>query len=88
LAVGAHRVWFTNQNATENSVYLANALVPESERVAVTAQTRDFDQRELIIDFALREPLRAFRRSLWIGLACMLALAAATRRTDFRAFVG
>jgi hypothetical protein len=37
----------------EHSAYLANALVPESKRVAVTAQRRSVDQHELTIDFEL-----------------------------------
>jgi hypothetical protein len=81
LGIGAHRVRFSNNNATKDSVYLANALVPDDDQVAVTGQARDFDQRELIIEFAVREPPRSIRLSLWIGLASALALAAATRRS-------
>jgi hypothetical protein len=53
LPVGSHRVFFRNQHAASNSVYLANALVPESSRVSVTGQRRDGDQRELTIDVVI-----------------------------------
>src|SRR6185295_943354 len=45
LPVGAHRFAFHNANDVGNSVYLANALVPESDRIAVTGQLRDGNQR-------------------------------------------
>jgi hypothetical protein len=51
LAAGPHGLSFRNDHAPEGSVYLANALVPVIDRVAVTAQHRDVDQRELEIDF-------------------------------------
>jgi hypothetical protein len=35
-------------------VYLANALVPGSDEVAVTAQRRDGEQTELTVDYLLR----------------------------------
>src|SRR5262249_39569825 len=36
------------------SVYLANVLVPASDRVDVTNQRRDYNQRELDVDYVLR----------------------------------
>jgi hypothetical protein len=60
LAAGTHRVHFTNRNDREASVYLANALVPESDSVAITAQRRNASQSELTIDFTLsRSPAAA-----------------------------
>ncbi len=53
LRPGPHQLTFTNAHLPEHSAYLANALVPESERVAVTAQRRAVDQHELTIDFTL-----------------------------------
>jgi hypothetical protein len=76
LAAGPHRLFFRNENVSANSVYLANALVPESDRVAVTRQERDGDQRELTIDFVIRgTPAASSRRWAWIGLAGALLLA-------------
>jgi hypothetical protein len=54
LSMGPHQLLFRNSHHPDRSVYLANALVPESDRIAVTAQRRVGDQSELIIDFAVR----------------------------------
>jgi len=51
---GDHQLSFRNTNQREGSVYLANALVPNSNRVTITAQRRDPAQRTLTIDYALR----------------------------------
>jgi hypothetical protein len=60
LSAGDHQVLFRNAFQPEGSVYLANALVPDSDTVAVTAQHRDGDQRSLAIDYriAQRSPTR------------------------------
>jgi hypothetical protein len=49
LAVGKHQLFFRNGHLARQSVYLANALVPESPRIAVTEQRRDSEQRQLTI---------------------------------------
>jgi hypothetical protein len=82
LDVGAHRLAYRNNNTTDDSVYLANALVPESDRVAITAQQRDFDQRELIVDFTVREPRLPGPGWVLIGLASALASALLARPSD------
>ena len=51
---GAHRLLFRNAHLAGHSAYLANALVPESARVAVTAQHRDGEQSELTIEYTVR----------------------------------
>jgi hypothetical protein len=53
LAVGQHRLLFRNGHQPDRSVYLANALVPGTDSVAITAQGRDPGQRELAIDYVL-----------------------------------
>ena len=73
LAAGRHRVFFRNGNATAGSVYLANALVPENDRVAVVGQQRDGGQSELTIDVDVRLTQAG---SMWIGLTGVLVLAA------------
>jgi hypothetical protein len=73
LAAGAHRVLYRNAHRPDIGVYLANALVPASTRVMVLSQTRDRDQRELVIDYELTGD--AENRPPWWGLA---AVAAAT----------
>ena len=53
VSPGAHRLRFRNTHLADHSAYLANAMVPESARLTVTAQRRTFDQRELTIEFAV-----------------------------------
>ena len=54
LAAGMHRLRYRNLHRPAISVYLANALVPTSERVAIVAQRRDVDQRGLVVEYLLR----------------------------------
>jgi len=63
LPAGDHRVFYRNDHRRDIGVYLANALIPASDRVAVLAQRRDVDQRELTIEYALRDA--GERRSRW-----------------------
>jgi len=53
VPAGAHRLLFRNAHLSGHSAYLANALVPESDRVAVTAQRRDRNQGELTIEYTV-----------------------------------
>ena len=74
-AAGAHQLTFRNRHHADRSVYLANALVPRTDRIAITAQHRDSDQRELTIDYVV-EPLPTFT-STWLlsGVALVAVLA-------------
>jgi hypothetical protein len=62
--IGNHQVLFRNRFQPDGSVYLANALVPASDRVAVTAQQRDGDQRTLMIDYRIR-PASTTHLAMW-----------------------
>lgn len=53
VAAGAHRLLFRNRHLAGHSAYLANALVPESPRLAVTAQRRASDQSTLTIEYTV-----------------------------------
>jgi len=53
VSAGSHQLRFRNEHLSGHSAYLANALVPVSARVIVTAQRRDRDQRELTIEYTL-----------------------------------
>jgi nickel/cobalt transporter (NicO) family protein len=53
VSAGSHQLRFRNEHLAGHSTYLANALVPESARVTVTAQRRVSDQRELTIEYTL-----------------------------------
>jgi hypothetical protein len=68
LTAGTHRVVFRNTFVEDKSVYLANALVPDDDRVAVTGQERRVDQSELTIAFSVRETDAARHRYMWFGL--------------------
>jgi len=53
LTPGVHQLHFRNGHRRDISVYLANALIPGSPRIQITAQRRDAGQRELIVDYRL-----------------------------------
>ena len=74
-AAGAHQLTFRNRHHADRSVYLANALVPRTDRIAITAQHRDGDQRDLTLDYVV-EPPPAFT-STWLlsGVALVAVLA-------------
>ena len=82
LSIGAHQLLFRNKHHPDGSVYLANALVPGSDHVAVTAQRRDGDQSELIIDFVVRAtPPTSTRAWLLSGLAVAAVLFLLLKRS-------
>jgi hypothetical protein len=68
VPVGSHQLLFRNRHHPDQSVYLANALVPASDRVAVVAQRRDGDQRQLVIDYTL-SPSSTTHASMWMLIA-------------------
>jgi hypothetical protein len=81
LAGGVHHLSFRNRHHSDRSVYLANALVPASDRVAVTAQRRDGNQSELTIDYMLRAaPARPPAAWLLGGLVAATVLSALAMR--------
>jgi hypothetical protein len=55
LIGGAHELSYDNLHRRDISVYLANALVPDSDRIAIKDQQRDVDQRDLTIAYTLRD---------------------------------
>ena len=82
LSSGSHALSFQNRHRTDVSVYLANALVPESDRVEINAQHRDREQRDLTIDYALRAaapPIRLWLVAVPLSAALLLRHLAAVR---------
>jgi len=74
---GLHHLRYRNAYRSDIGVYLANALVPASDRVTVSAQRRDIDQRNLVIDYRLSgQPAPPARRGLSVGVAGALILIA------------
>jgi hypothetical protein len=84
LSTGDHRLTFRNTHRRDVSVYLANALLPESDRIAITAQRRDGDQHDLTIDYVVGQQSAALSTIVGLlgGFACVVALT--TRITDQR----
>ena len=72
---GEHQVSFRNRYRPEVTVYLANALVPESNRITVNAQRRNPTQRDLTIDYVIRGAPPA-SMSTWLLSGVVVALAA------------
>jgi hypothetical protein len=76
LSAGYHQLFFRNGHQPGRSVYLANALVPESDAVAVRGQRRDDVQSELTIDYILSEASSTSRAAWLLGSAAAMGLAA------------
>jgi hypothetical protein len=85
LAAGTHHLHYRNTNRPDIGVYLANALVPLDDRVAVTAQRRDADQRDLTVDYTLAAGATT-RTSRWllVGLAAVLVMVSAAVKHRYR----
>lgn len=82
---GSHRLLFRNEHAPDGSVYLANALVPDSDEVMITGQQRDADQRSLTIVFAIAPDAASAIQWPWIlggafGCAWLLLRVSSHRR--------
>jgi hypothetical protein len=82
LSRGRHEVFFRNLYHREGSVYMANALVPDSDRVRVTAQHRDGDQSELTIDYLMQDDSDMSQVPWWlVGVAgCAVCVLFGMRR--------
>ena len=73
LAHGRHALTFRNAHRSDVSVYLANALLPATDRVSIHAQRRDRAQSDLTIEYTLGAEARA---SVWPwALSALLAIA-------------
>jgi hypothetical protein len=67
LTAGVHRLSYSNRHRPDIGVYLANALTPSSARVAVLSQARDEYQRDLVVEYVLRDGIAP---SMWgFGIA-------------------
>lgn len=73
LDAGAdHRVHYANAHEPEMSVYLANALLPSTRSVVITAQRRDRRQRQFDIDVTVVEERRMYG---WLALQSVAFVA-------------
>jgi len=81
LTGGRHLIRFRNANTPASAAYLANALLPDDDRVSISRQSRDPAQQELTIDVDVRG-VRALtaRETLYLSLtAAAFALLAIVR---------
>ena len=77
-STGSHRLVYRNLHRPDVSVYLVNALLPDSRTLAITAQHRDVQQHELRVEYqvaASAEPWLPLRR-LGAGAAAASVLTA------------
>jgi hypothetical protein len=74
VSAGSHRLLFRNAHLAGHSAYLANALVPESARVAVAAQRRARDQSELTIEYTVRADSTSTVGWVLVSLAAALVM--------------
>ena len=79
LRDGQHHLMFQNRYRGDIGVYLANALVPDTDRIAVVAQRRDFTQRDLTIDFVLRGAAASSTAMWFSGLVGLIVGVFLTR---------
>jgi hypothetical protein len=83
LSTGFHQLLFRNRHHPDRSVYLANALVPETYRVEIGTQRRDGDQSELIIDYVVRGAPATSTAGLLLGsIAAVTVLSALLMRAS------
>ena len=75
LNAGPHRLLYRNSFRPDIGAYLANALVPTSDRVSISSQRRDVDQRELIVDYVLDGDRTSTARA-WYGVSILCVLLA------------
>jgi hypothetical protein len=83
LSTGFHQLLFRNRHHRDRSVYLANALVPETYRVEIGTQRRDGNQSELIIDYVVRGgPATSTAGLLLSSIAAVTVLSALLMRAS------
>jgi MYXO-CTERM domain-containing protein len=85
LDAGRHNLRYRNAHRADVGVYLANALVPDNPRVAITGQQRDAGQRELIIAYDLHPSppgsgVVPFAASVGVAVLVLAALGWRRRR--------
>ena len=82
-SIGFHQLLFRNSHHRDRSVYLANALVPETDRIEIMAQRRDGNQSELIIDYVVRgTPATSTAMLLFGSIAAATVLSALLMRAS------
>lgn len=79
-----HRVFYRNDHRADIGVYLANALAPTTDRVAVITQKHAVDQRDLVIEYALDGSGAQNPLFWWVTAGVVVGLATAGDRLKRR----
>lgn len=77
-APGSHTMRWRNEYRPEITAFLANALVPETDRIAINAQRRDGLQSELAIDYSVTN--RPHQALPYAGATVLIAVLGAVAR--------
>jgi hypothetical protein len=75
---GPHRLLYRNLHQPDVSVYLVNALLPDSQTLVITGQLRDIQQHELRLDYRIESPWVA---EVWRLVAALSAASLLTMLT-------
>ena len=75
-AVGDHRLRYRNTHHADTGAYLANALVPSSDRVGIVSQERDANQRELVVHYEVRDGIARAWLPFALSITVTLLVAA------------
>jgi len=81
---GWHHLSFANRHAPRESVYMANALVPDTPGVVIERQQHSPDQRQFSLDYSVERPSTAARTSC-LAMATLVAAVLLVRITRSRA---
>lgn len=88
LAAGRHVVSYANGNDDELSVYVVNALRPETAEISIESQTRDWRQTQADIEIVVRDvgqgdgPSGGVVAGLLVGAAALGGLGFVRRRAS------
>ena len=77
-STGRHALVYLNTHVAASSVYLVNALLPSDERIQISAQQRDVEQRGVTVDYRVA-PSEGWVRGGWL-LTAVAMLGVLRRR--------
>jgi hypothetical protein len=73
---GRHRLYFRNDHHPDAAVYLVNPLAPSHHDIVLAAQARDRKQREIRLEYDVRESQPPAALTLVFGGGCLIAFVA------------
>lgn len=84
VTAGLHHLSFANSHARRESVYIANALMPDTAGVEIQRQRHSPDQRQLSLDYSVEFP--ASTRTSSLAMAAFVAAILLVRVARGRVF--